>query len=224
MPRTARQTPGGYVYRAAARLPLFRKPADYDAFLRVVDEALGKHPVRVLAYCVMPTHWHFVLWREADGQLSAFLRWLTLTHSVRWHAHHHSTGAGHVYQNRFKVFVLEADEHLFTVLRYVERNPVRAGLVRRAENWPWSSLACRLAGGPAAGRRLSPWPVAAPPNWWAWVNEALTDTELAATRCSVTRGRPFGSGGWVEGVVGRLGLRSTTRPRGRPRKCPATPE
>src|SRR5207248_1770643 len=123
MPRTARQTPGGYVYhalnRGTARLTLFRKPADSDAFLRVLDAALEKHPLRILGYCLMPTHWHFVVWPEANAQLSAFFRWLTLTHSVRWQAHYHRTGSGHVYQNRFKAFPIAEDDHLYTVLRYV---------------------------------------------------------------------------------------------------------
>src|SRR5436190_3585768 len=99
MPRHARQTPGGYIYhalnRGTARLKLFRKSADYSAFLRVFDEALQRHPIRVLGYCVMPTHWHVVLWPAADGQLSAFLRWLPLTHSVRWHKHHQGADGWH---------------------------------------------------------------------------------------------------------------------------------
>ena len=222
MPRNARQTPAGYVYhalnRATARLKLFRKGADYAAFLRVFDEALDRHPIRVLGYCIMPTHWHVVLWPAADGQLSSFLRWLTLTHSVRWHKHYHSTGSGHVYQNRFKAFAIAEDEHLLTLLRYVERNPLRAGLVRRAEDWPWSSLACRLAGGDVAERRLHPWPVALPTNWLQSVNGVETEAELEALRRSVVRGRPYGSESWVNAVVQRLGFQATIRPRGRPRK------
>ena len=222
MPRSARQTPGDYVYhalnRATARLKLFRKAADYGAFLRVLDEALEQHPLRVLGYCIMPTHWHFLLWPAADGELTSFLRWLTLTHSVRWHKHYHSTGSGHVYQNRFKAFAVAEDEHLLSVLRYVERNPLRAGLVRRAEDWPWSSLACRLAGGELALRRLHPGPVGLATDWVELLNESQTEAELEALRRSVARGRPYGSDGWVQAVVQRLGLQSTIRPRGRPRK------
>jgi putative transposase len=229
MPRSARQTPGGFVYhalnRATARLTLFRKPADFEAFLRVFDAALDKHPLRVLGYCLMPTHWHFVLWPEADGQLTGFLRWLTLTHSIRWQTHDHRTGSGHVYQNRFKAFAIEEDQHLYTVLRYVERNPLRAGLVRRAEDWPWSSLACRLAGGEVAARRLSAWPVAMPRQWTKWINKPQSEAELTSLRESVNRGRPFGSEVWTQALVTRLGLQSSIRPRGRPRKRPlATPE
>ena len=127
MSRSARQTPGGYVYhvlnRANARLRLFAKPPDYNTFLGVVDEALEKHPCRVLAYCVLPTHWHFVLWPQGDQDLSAFLRWLTLTHAIRWQTRHHCVGSGHVYQNRFKAFPVQADAHLHAVVRYVEQNP-----------------------------------------------------------------------------------------------------
>jgi putative transposase len=113
-----------------------------------------------------------------------------------------------VYQNRFKAFAVAEDEHLLTVLRYVERNALRAGLVRRAEDWPWSSLACRLAGGEVALRRLHPWPVALAANWPQLVNESQTEAELEAVRRSVARGRPYGSDGWVQAVVERLGLQS----------------
>lgn len=225
MSRKARQTPGGYVYhalnRATARLTLFRKPADYDAFVRVLDEALEEYPCRVLGYCLMPTHWHFVLWPEGDHDMSALLRWLTLTHAVRWQSHYHRVGSGHVYQNRFKAFPIAEDQHLYTVLRYVERNPLRAGLVPGMADWPWSSAACRLAGGEAAARRLHPWPVPYPPTWSAWLEEPQTAAEVAAVRQSVVRGRPYGSEPWVRSVVERLGLQSSIRPRGRPRKLTA---
>ena len=91
--------------------------------------------MRLLAYCVMPNHWHLVLWPREDGDLSTFVGWLTLTHTQRWHAHRHSVGSGHVYQGRFKSFLVESDEHLWTVCRYVERNAFRAGLCERAEQW-----------------------------------------------------------------------------------------
>jgi putative transposase len=79
--------PGGYVYhalnRGVARLALFEKPGDYDAFEAVLAEALEEYPTRVLAYCAMPNHWHFVLWPEREGELTTFLRWLTHTHTQR---------------------------------------------------------------------------------------------------------------------------------------------
>jgi putative transposase len=226
LPRTARQTSGGYVYhvlnRATARLTLFHQPADYQAFRRVLAEALQRYPTRLLAYCLMPGHWHLVLWPEHDGQLTPLLRWLTLTHAIRWQTHYHCTGSGHVYQNRFKAFPIQQDDHLYTVLRYVERNPLRAGLVERAEQWAWSSLADRCAGG-AAAQWLHGWPVLVPEDWVARVNEAQTEAELAAVRCSVVRGRSYGLEGWVQTVVEQLDLQATVRRRGRPRKQ-GTPE
>ena len=218
-----RHTPGGYVYhalnRASARMKLFPKAGDYAAFLRIIDAALEKFPMRVLGYCLMPSHWHMVLYPAADGELSRFLRWLTLTHAVRWQKHYHVTGSGHVYQNRFKAFAIEKDQHLYSVLRYVERNGLRAGLVAQAALWPWGSLACRLAGGEAAARRLAAWPVALPENWVQWADEPQSETELAAVRLCVQRGRPYGSATWLDRVVKRLGLQSTIRPRGRPAKA-----
>ena len=106
------------------------------------------------------------------------------------------------------------------MLRYVERNALRAGLVGRAEDWPWSSLARGVAGGEAALRRLHPGPVLLPANWVKVVNAAQTEAELEALRRSVARGSPYGRAGWVEAVVERLGLQSTIRPRGRPQKPP----
>jgi REP-associated tyrosine transposase len=199
MPRAPRFAPGGYVYhalnRAVARLPLFEKAGDFDAFERVLLEAHLRHPIRVLGYCLMPNHWHFVLWPARAGAMTAFLRWLTHTHTQRWHAHHHTAGTGHLYQGRFKAFPIEEDEHLLAVLRYVERNALRAGLCARAEDWRWSSLAHRLAGD-QIGALLSAWPVPFPRDWVKRVNQPETEAELEALRRSVARNQPFGSGSW----------------------------
>jgi putative transposase len=112
-------------------MTLFRKDDDYAAFEQVLAEAVERTETRLLAYCVMPNHWHLVVWPRLDGELSRFVGWLTLTHTQRWRAHRGTTGAGHVYQGRFKSFPVEQDEHFFTVARYVERNALRAGLVRK---------------------------------------------------------------------------------------------
>jgi putative transposase len=111
----SRNTPGGFVYhalkRAVARLPLFRKDADFDAFERVLVEALTEHTTRLLAYCLVPNHWHFVLWPQGDNELTAFLRWLAHTHTMRRHTHYHSAGSGHLYQGRFTAFPIAEDDH-----------------------------------------------------------------------------------------------------------------
>ena len=199
-------------------MQLFDTPADYEAFERVLAEAHERVAMRTLAYCVMPTHWHLVLWPREDGELSRFMAWVTLTHTQRWHAHRHTTGSGHLVQGRFKSFPVQTDEHLLMVCRYVERNPLRAGLVRRAEEWRWASLWRRTYGDAAAKRWLSEWPVSRPRQWVAWVNEPQTSQEVEALRRCVTRGQPFGSESWVQRIARRLGLESTLRSRGRPKK------
>src|SRR5262245_23636204 len=226
MPRAPRCAPGGYVYhalnRAVARLPLFTKDGDYAAFERVLVEALAVHPTRILAYCLMPNHWHFVLWPRADDELSDFLRWLTHTHTPSWHAHYHTAGTGHLYQGRFKAFPVADDDHLYAVLRYVERNPLRAGLVARAEDWPWSSLRCRQSPAECLAPLLEAGPLPLPADWVERVNRPQTEAELEAVRRAVARGQPLGSEPWQRETAARLALEHTLRPPGRPRQ-PAPP-
>ena len=144
MGRPKRAADGGLIYhvlnRANARMTIFEKEADYEAFETVLDEAVARTETRLLAYCLLPNHWHLVVWPEEDGELSRFTGWLTLTHTQRWHAHRRSMGSGHVYQGRFKSFPVQDDDHYYTVCRYVERNALRANLVPRAEDWCWNSL------------------------------------------------------------------------------------
>ena len=222
MPRTARAAPGGWVYhvlnRAVARLPLFRTHADYAAFEQVLQQAHARHPTRILAWCLMRNHWHFVLWPRQDGELTAFVRWLAHTHAMRWHVAHGTVGCGHLYQGRYKSFPVQADEHFLTVCRYVERNAMRAKLVRRAEDWRWSSLWRREHGDEEARSVLSAWPADRPRDWLRRVNAAEARAELEALRLSAARGRPFGDAAWTERMLRRLGLENTVRPRGRPRK------
>ena len=222
MPRRPRVAPGGMVFhvlnRAVARLPLFEKDGDYAAFETVMAEAMQKHPTRLLGYQVMPNHWHMLIWPRKEGELTAFVRWLTHTHTMRWHAHFGTSGTGHLYQGRFKSFPVETDEHFYTVMRYVERNALRANLVTRAEDWRWSSLWRRQRGNRAQKSLLHAWPVSRPRNWLETVNRPLTEAELKAIRRSVRRGCPFGKSQWQVRTANKLGLEWTMRPRGRPRK------
>ena len=224
MPRQARSAPGGLVYhvinRVNGRGRLFGKEADYAAFEKVMAEALARTPTRVLGWCLMPNHWHLVVWPKEDGELSAFVRWLTHTHSQRWHAHRHSAGRGHVYQGRFKSFPIERDEHLLAVLRYVERNALRAKLVKRAQDWRWASLWVRQHGPAELRQLLSPWPMETPGDWVDRVNIAHTADELEALRRAVARSSPYGSPRWVQQTAKKLNLQWTLRPRGRPRVRP----
>lgn len=220
MPRRPRNAPGGLVYhalnRATSRFGLFETLDDYAQFVRVMADAMARHPTRLLGYCVMPDHWHIVLWPREDGEMTGYLRWLTHTHAMRWHARHGTAGSGNLYRGRFKAFPVQRDKHLAQLLRYVERNPVRRGLVQRAEQWPWSSLQVSASGGPPLAER----PGSCPRQWVESVNEPEREENLAQLRRSVQRGTPYGSAAWTAGTVRRLGLEWTLRPRGRPRKRP----
>lgn len=214
MPRTARASVGGLCYhvlnRGNARARVFHDEADYRGFLGLLGASGKRVPMRVLGFCLMPNHFHLVLWPRAEGDLSRYLQWLLTAHVRRYHRRYRSSG--HVWQGRFKAFPIERDEHLLTVLRYVERNALRARLVRQAQNWPWSSLSVPRAG------FLHECPVPLPRNWVARVNAPDTEAELSALRRSVNRGAPFGAPAWVRRAAARLGLEASLRPRGRPRK------
>ena len=222
MGRPLRAAAGGIIYhvlnRANARSRIFEKPGDFEGFERVLGEAHERIPARILAYCLMPNHWHLVLWPSRDGDLTRFVAWVTLTHTQRWHAHRQSAGAGHLYQGRYKSFPVQSDEHFLTVCRYVERNPLRAGLVARAEDWRWSSLWRQAKGRLSIPPWLAPWPAERRRNWLSWVNEPQSASELESLRRSVQRGQPYGSSVWVQETAEMMRLSSTLRAPGRPAK------
>jgi putative transposase len=224
MARKPRHAPGGIAYhvmnRTWGKIKLFEDAADYEAFERVLAEAAERDPsVRLCAYCLMPNHFHLVLWPKSDGTLSRFMQWLSMTHAQRWHAHRHTGGRGHLYQSRFKSFPIQQDEHFLSVCRYVERNPLRAKKVERAQDWRWSSLWARAAGPKAALHKLlADWPVERPRDWTARVNRPQDSKELAALRLARDRGRPYGDAAWSARTAARLGIQSALRLIGRPPK------
>ncbi len=222
MPRSTRVAPGGMVFhvinRGVGKTQLFFSDEDYLAFERVIVETLAKSPMRILSYCLMPNHWHFVLWPASDGDLAGFMQRLTLTHVTRWQKNYNRVGFGHIYQGRFKSFPIETDDSFYQVNRYVERNALRAQLVQRAEDWPYGSLWIRQSGTEEHRAMLSEWPIPVPKKWLQYVNEPVSQSELAALRKSCVRGVPYGSAKWVEKTAVRLGLEASLRTPGRPKK------
>ncbi len=154
----------------------------------------------------MPNHWHLLLQPQKDGAMSGYLRWVTATHTMRYHAHNHTSGEVRVYQGRYKSFPVQSNEHFHTVCRYVERNALRAELAERAELWRWVQTI------EPEPKLPPPRPMARLPNWVDRVNAAISEQELEAIR----RGSPLGDPVWVEATAKRLQLESTLRPRGRP--------
>ncbi len=164
MPRRPRFADGNFLFhvmnRAVARSVIFESDEDYIAFEDVLQTYVKRLDMRLLSYCLMPNHFHLVLWPRENGALSTFMHRLTSTQTQRWHAFHGTVGTGAVYQGRFKSFPIQCDRHLLAVCRYVERNPLRANLVPKAENWRYSSLWMYVNS--AADIELSPWPIERP--------------------------------------------------------------
>ena len=215
MPRTARAAVAGAVYhvlsRGNARATVFHDAIDYEAFVALVRSAIEHVPTDVLAFCLMPNHFHLVVRPHADRALGVWMQRLLTAH-VKRHRCRYGT-IGRIWQGRFKAFPIQRDDHLLTVLRYVERNPVRAGLVLLAAEWPWSSLRVR-----AADSWLADSPVSLGADWETFVDRPLTAGELEAVRRSSQRERPFGDPRWVEQTADQLELRSTLRNPGRQRR------
>ena len=218
MPRTARASVGGICYhvinRGNGRGEVFHDDTDFGYFRGLLARACERLDMVILAYCLMPNHFHLVLKPGGDGDLGRWMQWLLTSHVRSYHKRYGTSG--HVWQGRFKAFPIQQDEHLLTVLRYVERNPLRSRLVRSARKWRWSSL-CEWAKGKGDGVGCG-WPVRRPGDWEEWVNEAQSARELEQLRASVNRGKPFGSDHWVKTTAKRLGLEASLRQRGRPRK------
>ena len=218
MPRTARASRGGVCYhvlnRGNRRQRVFLDEEDYETFLVLMERAHERLPMRVLSFCLMPNHFHMALWPRRDDDLGRWMHWL-MTSQVRRHNGRHRT-SGHLWQGRFKAFPVQNDDHLVTVQRYIERNPLRAGLVERARDWSWSSLQWwRSAKCPPF---LYPTETVTRPDWRRLVAKPQTEKELEALRRSVNRGTPFGNSSWTRRTAKRLDLQPTLRPVGRPRK------
>lgn len=218
-----RIAPGGYKFhvlnRAIVGTQLFERPDDYRAFERLLAEACERFGMRLLAYCLMPNHWHLVPWPREDGDLAEFMHWLCTTHARRWRLVRGSKGRGYLYQGRYKSFPVESGDYFITLCRYVERNALAAGLVQRAQDWRFGSLWRRLHPDVVTGvPTLCEWPGGEPEGWVDYVNEPRTQKELAAIKLSLKNGRPFGSRPWQLTTAKELDLESTLRDRGRPRK------
>jgi putative transposase len=196
------------INRAKGRLRLFKKDEDYAAFERMIVLAQQKHPIGLLGWCLMGDHWHFVVKPKKDGDLSRFFGYLCLLHVTR-------RRTGHVYQGRFKSFMIQEDQHLLGVMRYVDRAPIRANLVKRAQDWRFGGLHAQRAGPKELRAALSDWPVERPRNWITDVNRPQNEAEEAAIDNAIKRSCPLGDTGWVSSMVKRYDLQTTLRPRGR---------
>jgi putative transposase len=217
MSRAGRGLVDGFIYhvinRGNNRQEIFQKDEDYRAFIGLMKEGGGLYPVDILAYCIMPNHFHMVLRPMKGEELSKWMHWLTTNHVRGYHQHYGTSG--HLWHGRFKNFIVQEDAHLLTVVRYVEANPVRTGLVASARDWEWSSH--RENAGSKSRVVTSQISIQLPKFWERHVNTPLTEVDLGALRQSVNRQTPYGAPLWQMELCEKLGLESTLRARGRPR-------
>ena len=223
MPRMNRIAIGDTIYhvinRANGRATIFKSAEDYTHFESLLEEAKELLDMRILAYCIMPNHWHLVLYPRNDGDMSEFMRWLTTTHVRQYRVASESIGGGHLYQGTYKSFPVEKSAYLSTLIRYVEQNPLRAKLVKRAEDWKYSSLYRRMKGTAKQKKLLTKLPIELPHQYVKEVNTISDEETLLKIRNSVQRGTPYGKDRWVEKFVSAHQMESTVRVPGRPRKA-----
>jgi REP-associated tyrosine transposase len=168
--------PQHIVNRGNRRAKIFLTAQDYIGFIGALAEAAERTVVRLEAFCLMPNHWHLVLWPFAGSEISAYMQIAMNAHIRDLQGRHGTSGTGHIYQGRYKNSAILSAYHFLNVCRYVESNAVSAGLCDRAELWQWSSL---VRSGPAPGiDLLSPWPVAKPASWLEQVNRPLPERVL----------------------------------------------
>ena len=175
--------------RAARRARLFSTPADYDDFERILVEVQAIIRPRILAFCLMPTHWHLVVWPREPEELSTFMHRVTGTHARRVHANRGTTGTGPLYQGRYKGFLIQSET----------TTPGRAGTWSETPFVPTSCVGPRTGAEEASGTgsKGTGGPLALPARWTELVNEPHAPEELEALRRSVQRGTPYGSDSWV---------------------------
>jgi putative transposase len=229
MGRPLRAVADGLVYHALNRgnnrERVFHAPADFAAFLKALRQTKQRYPFRFYGYCLMSNHFHLLLQPEDGQSISRILQSLTVAHT--WHYHRRHGTVGHVWQGRFKSPVIQDDDHLLTVLRYIEGNALRAGLVPDLKDYPWSSYPTHglgriddLLSALPGWANLARTEEARQALWRQLVHQPLSQRELTAVRRAVTSGRPFGTPVWAETMAKALGIPLSARPRGRPRKQP----
>lgn len=197
--------------RSAKQLTLFDRPAEYDMFLDVLAEAGAVCPIRLLEYCVMPNHWHLLVWPERDDQVTRFMRWVTGVHAQRWRRARGQTGKGAVYQGRYRWVAVQGGQHYDIARRYIQQNPVRARLVDCPGDWPWSSASSESV---AVRPALAQGPLS--PDAHQLSDRLLTDEVAGQMRASLKSGQPFGNPQWSKTLEVRKWLMAVLEAHSKP--------
>jgi putative transposase len=217
MPRRPRGELRGEIHhvlnRGNNRQAVFHDERDHREFIQAMRNAKARIPIEIYSFTTMSNHFHAVMRPRDIDTLSRFVHaWLSD------HASKHNRRydlPGHIWQGRFKAFPVAGDDHFLTVMKYVLQNPVRAGLVANARDYPWSSLNHRAI--------TDPWPLPVA-DIDAWLGDPVDPRALESLRNSVNRQLPFGTTAWTKRTAAALGLPTTPPRRGRPPKRGTGPD
>lgn len=218
MPRMPRGecTEGIYhiINRGNMGMQIFDSSDDYEYFLNLLKQGCDREFVLIHAYCLMPNHFHLLVSVDKAGSLSRMMQWVMTSH-VRYY-HRKNNTFGHVWQGRYKSFIVEKESYYVGVIRYIEANPIRANLADKAQKWLYGSLRERVT--KTTTTLLCSPLVELGEDWKRYVNKPMKKLEIDKIRNSVNRQTPLGEKGWQMEAAKRHGLMSTLGNRGRPKK------
>lgn len=210
MPRIARGLAGGEIYhiinRGNRRTEVFHNTQDYEKFIELMHEAKKMTNIKLYSFVLMPNHFHFIVEPNEAEDLSKYMQWL-LTSYVRYYNKTYKT-SGHLWQGRYKSFIVQKDNYLLTLLNYVEQNPIRAKL----KQWTYVSSNSKI------NDFIDELPIKLPENWEEIKKDILKKKDKEKIDNSIQRQSPYGEDDWVHDIALKYDIVSTINPRGRPKK------
>jgi putative transposase len=222
MPRTARIVIPKYPYhvtqRGNYRQEIFQEEEDRLKYLSWIDEYSKKYQMSIYAYCLMSNHVHFICMPYKKDSLARVFSSVHMRYSQYFNRK--KKAAGHLWQGRFYSCVLE-DSHVYAAVRYVERNPVRANLVKQPWEWEWSSASCHVEKTRESKVNLGEMSDIMDIegiNWKDYIKEKEDPKEIDQMRKCTMLGRPWGGSEFIATLSKVLGISLDTRRRGRPKK------
>jgi putative transposase len=219
MARLARSTIIGYPHQVTQRgkyeQNVFEEDIDFRRYLAWLRECSNRYSIEIWAYCLMRNHVYFVCVPKAEGALAHAFNTLHMRYAHYFHCKKGLTG--HLWKGRFLSCILD-DRSVFEEVRFIENNPVRAGLVSQAEDYPWSSARHHVLGESNPVIMDGCFLKGEVQDWRAYLAGRGDEPILTRTRQSLKTGRPAGDKGFVHALEEIMGRRLIALPRGRPRK------
>jgi REP-associated tyrosine transposase len=221
MPRAARVVVPDHAYhvtqRGNGRQPIFLSDDDRRRYLAWIQHYSSQYQLSLLAYCLMDNHVHFIALPKNREALAKTFSIAHMRYAQYFNTRRH--GSGHLWQGRFYSCLLD-DSYLMAAMRYVERNPVRAKLVKQPWHWPWSSAATHV--GHTAGRinlqALNSVTELSAEAWKQFIDTGDGEEDIRTIRQHTMTGRPLGPLAFVTKLSETIGRRLQALPRGRPKK------